>query len=252
MQLLPNKDNPLYTIITIGVATFLIGPVVAVYMLYSNFKNLHQERAARNTLMIGVLIILILLGLFYYASPEQMAKIPNSVYNISFMAIATAIAIYYQGEVIKKHLESGGKKASLLKTIGVSLIALIITIGLILPALLPGLFAEPFTGEKYSFGITNNAIYYEGDIDTVTLDEVSKALTDFGYFDDTQQSFMKIEKKDNEYLLYLPVLPEFWEDKNVINTYIEIKEGLQDEIFNQPIKIFFWGIVDGNINQSEI
>ena len=79
----------LYSPRQMEVATFLGGPMCAVYMLNVNFKRLEKPVYARNVLFIGLIIVLL-----WHLVPLT-DKIPQVVYRIIPILIVSGICLKY-------------------------------------------------------------------------------------------------------------------------------------------------------------
>ena len=84
-----NQKIMLYSPRQMEVATFLGGPMCAVYMLTVNFKRLEKPVYARNVLFIGLIIVLL-----WHLVPLT-DKIPQVVYRIIPILIVSGICLKY-------------------------------------------------------------------------------------------------------------------------------------------------------------
>ena len=102
------------------------GPLAAGYLLSRNFKNLGNGDAARTSLLIAIGVIVLLAGI-QSMIPAQMDKIPLFLFPIAFVAIANYLVDRFQTQQIKQHIENGGKTASWLNALGISIVSLLLT-----------------------------------------------------------------------------------------------------------------------------
>ena len=84
-----NQKIMLYSPRQMEVATFLGGPMCAVYMLTVNFKRLEKPVYARNVLFIGLITVLL-----WHLVPLT-DKLPQVVYRIIPLLIVSGICLKY-------------------------------------------------------------------------------------------------------------------------------------------------------------
>lgn len=124
-------STPLYSIPSIGISAFIGGPLGASYTIGQNFKALGRPSNAKSTYWIGLLITVGLALFLILAPKEQVEKIPQIAIPILTVTTAVGIAHYFQGIALEQQYNSGNPAISILKAIGASIVALIITVGLI-------------------------------------------------------------------------------------------------------------------------
>ncbi len=125
--------------------TFFLGPLGGLYLMYHNFKNLNEHRYAKNTIIAGVISILLLaiimfifllLDLLY----ENNLPFPQYILPLLYTGIIYSFAQNLQNEKVKKFLEEDSKKENLLKAIGIGLLLLLVTVTVLLLLVLPPVF----------------------------------------------------------------------------------------------------------------
>jgi len=108
----------LYTTGNMVAATIFGGPVAFAYLFAQNFRNLGNDRAARNSLLIGIGYTV---GLSNAVTSVGLTG--GGLSGLLLFVVLTHIMLagylvqFYQEFQIKMHLEEGGYKASLGKTI---------------------------------------------------------------------------------------------------------------------------------------
>ena len=91
----------------IWTGTFLGGPLVAGYMLAENFKAFNEAENAKKTWYYSVAAS-VLLWVIAFSLPATI-PIPNQLLPLVMGSVAYYFAQQYQGEHIKKHINSRGK-----------------------------------------------------------------------------------------------------------------------------------------------
>ena len=124
----PGKDNQdlpsLYSLASIGVATFLGSILAGGYMITSNYLALGEKQAAKIVALGTTLTILIWLVISL-----QMAGASLTVlFAVNFGQVILALVITHQlqGNMFKSYEEMGGQYYSMLRAIGVAVISSIV------------------------------------------------------------------------------------------------------------------------------
>lgn len=134
-QVLDNNFNPasdlkLYKDKGIWIATFLGGPLATGYILAENFKALGDTGKSKKTWIYTILISIFLFAVLI--SLPDSVRIPNWLIPIISIALAQFVLTRFQGEQIKKHIESGGQFFSGWKAALIGLISLLITLVIVI------------------------------------------------------------------------------------------------------------------------
>lgn len=134
---------------SIYIATFLGGPLVAGYLISSNYRFLNEQQNAIKTWIftfIGIVFILFFSYLFNYNSSH---KIPALLLPLIYSIITYNIVNLVQREKIQAHISKGGQFHSLSRIVIVTIIGLAITlVGL--------LIIENIIDLLVSFGLISN------------------------------------------------------------------------------------------------
>lgn len=127
------RKPSLYKENAIVIGTFLGGPLVAGYFFAENFKVLDEEEKIRLTWVIAIatLFCVILIAVLL---PEDI-NIPNQIIPITYTALAYGLYKTHQEEKVKQLFENGNPLYSWWRVIGISIIGLLVTIGLLLSVL---------------------------------------------------------------------------------------------------------------------
>ncbi len=120
------KDLKFYSQKTIGIATFIGGPLAAGYLIRENYRALDKPDEAKNSLLIGIITTIILFGGIFMIPESIMGKVPNQIIPLIYTGITYLIVEKIHGKVLKKHKELKNEFFSGWKATGIGLISLII------------------------------------------------------------------------------------------------------------------------------
>lgn len=120
------KNLKFYSQKSIGLATFIGGPLAAGYLIKENFNALNKPDEGKKSLIIGIIsTILIFGGLFMI--PESIAnRIPNQILPIIYIGIIYIIVEKIHGKILNNHKEFGNEFFSGWKAAGIGLVSLVI------------------------------------------------------------------------------------------------------------------------------
>ena len=122
------NNKKVYTEGWVMFASYVGGPLAASYLISKNFSTFEEENMARNTLMVGIILSIILFTSLMLIPEAIMDKVPNSLIPITYTAGFYAFMKKYQNKKIKEHLSNNGKKKSGWKVTGIAILCLIITV----------------------------------------------------------------------------------------------------------------------------
>ena len=122
-------EKPIYKNLHIQLATLIGGPLGTTWLLAENFKKLGYPEKVRKTWIWGILALILLLALSF-SIPDDW-KIPNFVFPVIYLGIASQVTKSTQGSAIQQHLSEGGAVYSVWRALGIGLICLILTIAII-------------------------------------------------------------------------------------------------------------------------
>lgn len=118
----------LYSIWGIKIITLLFGPIAGVYLMSENFKALGKKKESDKTLWIGLVLSILLMGIFIFIN----ANLPNYIFApLSWLLYVFAISIpleMYQKKKVNEILKDKSRKHSNWRLLGVSLLALLATL----------------------------------------------------------------------------------------------------------------------------
>lgn len=122
------SDKKIYTKKWVFIASYIGGPIAGCYLVSRNFIVFGQKELAKKVLTIGVIASLFLFAILVFIPDELVKKIPKSLIPITYSVLIYQYLIQTQGKAIDEHLKNGGRKHSRWKVIGISLIALVLTL----------------------------------------------------------------------------------------------------------------------------
>lgn len=151
------KEEKFYSKWDVFGGSFLGGPLAGTYFLYENFKRLNQTKAAKYSLVIGIVGTILLFGILILLSPELSSFIPKHLIPVIYASFAMAIYVPYQGKAIEVRLKEGAKKKTIGKVLGVVFICLVVTVIYCYSLVL----VQPLTSGIIAFGEYSIGCYYE-------------------------------------------------------------------------------------------
>ncbi len=226
----------------IWVGTMLGGPLAGGYFLYSNFKVFNKPGSARYSLGISI-GILILLAILLPVIPDA---IPSIIIPAIYTAIMYIIADRFQRTDIKSHIESGKGIHSWPRTILISVICSVITLGIFLfPVLLEtnharvrakNISAVPvFNDEpviKKDYGI--QSVYYNSrNVSEEDADAIANMLYAVHIFNDQIKIFTYVSVEEDSYVIFFE---EGLLSKDTMDYYTKMREMLPE--YNIKSKFF--------------
>jgi len=119
----PKADHKLYSLGSIGLATFLGTWFAGAVLISRNYSRLGNRRASRISILLGVLsIVPLIIAAFVIDYPEQYdAYLPVVLQGIQF-GVISMIAKRLQGEAFSAHEEKGGQFYSNWRAAGIALL----------------------------------------------------------------------------------------------------------------------------------
>jgi len=127
-------EKPIYRNWHIQLATLFGGPLGATWLLAANFKKLGHPEKIRKTWIWGI-VASILVIVISFLIPDDW-HIPNFVFPLIYLGIASQVTKMIQGADIKQHLSEGGAVYSGWRAFGIGLICLVIMIAILLATML--------------------------------------------------------------------------------------------------------------------
>lgn len=120
------EDIKLYSIKSISLSTFIGGPIGGAYLIGENLKALGRYKEGRDSLIYGIIITLILLGLLLIIPEEILEKFPNQLFPAIYTVIIWLIAEKNMGDILKSHKENNNSFYSGWRAAGIGAISLVV------------------------------------------------------------------------------------------------------------------------------
>jgi hypothetical protein len=121
---------PLYSPNQIGVAAFLASALAGAWLMAANSRAVGQPASARATLWAGAGLTIASIGLGMIL-PDRF---PSSILPLAVAFGMRAWAEQRFGAILKEHHSAGGALQSWWRTIGISLVAVVLVLGIVLLA----------------------------------------------------------------------------------------------------------------------
>ncbi len=143
----------LYTQRSIGIATYIGGPIAAGWLIRENFRRLGKDEYGKHALFISVIATILIFTAIFSIPEAVIDKIPNYLIPLVYTGIIYVIVEKLQGKDINLHKENNGEFYSGWKAAGVGLINMVIYI----VVLLGYVFYSPssFDVNKYNEGFAS-------------------------------------------------------------------------------------------------
>lgn len=120
----------LYSDRAIFIATVLGGPLVAGYLVSTNFNLTGERKKAKTAWIISIIASIIIFGSIFLI--PAIEKAPNFLIPLIYGSIAQALVKKYQGAMIEHHIQDGGTMHSSWRAAGISIIGAAITLAILL------------------------------------------------------------------------------------------------------------------------
>ncbi|WP_130807881.1 hypothetical protein [Senegalia massiliensis] len=180
----------------------VLGPIFSflpVAILYSlNCGKLGYRKKKRNSLAITFISVFIIIALEYL--------IDGGIDRIIFTALNIGVAIYAyhdQSNLFKEHIDNGGRKASYLIPVIISLIVSAILIFLLITTI-------HIPDNKITYN--ESELYYTERVTEEQAEELGNYLSQQGLFDGGSPVFLKIDKSEDIYKLSFVVDEDYLDD----------------------------------------
>lgn len=119
----PQPAHKLYSLGSIGLATFLATWFAGAVLISRNYSRLGNRRAARISILVGVLsIVPVIIAAFLIDYPEQYDAYLPAVFQGIQLGVISLIAKRLQGEALSAHEGKGGQFYSNWRAAGIALL----------------------------------------------------------------------------------------------------------------------------------
>ncbi|MCZ4408805.1 hypothetical protein O3Q51_08300 [Cryomorphaceae bacterium 1068] len=160
------KELKFYSQKSIGIATFLGGPMASGYLIRENYRSLDQPDKGRSAFILGFVATAVIFIVIFSLPESIIDKVPNQIIPAVYTLIIYLIVEKIQGKVLTQHKEHENQFYSTWKAAGIGLISLaVMAIGLLSYAFLsPEAEAyDQYDAEMETFfqNETETMIFYE-------------------------------------------------------------------------------------------
>lgn len=234
---------------SVDVAAFFGGPIAAGLILHHDFKQLGRADFGRNVLLGSIAFTGILFAILFELPSSVADKIPDLAIPFIYTGIADLLYFKFLRTQVDEQLAAGATKASAWLAvrniaIGMATVALAVLIWTV--------YSPPFEGERYVYGPHEHGIYHDGSASDLELNEVGRALTDFGYFDTTEQQDVEFITEGDSYVLRLYVDPAWWDNPAVVESLEVLKTDITTYAISKPVRIKMFTYIVGGEKEQEI
>jgi hypothetical protein len=239
---IPITQTPkIYNERAIWAGTFIGGPLAGGYLIAENFKAFNKKTEARNTWIFAILAnIVIFGGVFLIPNAE---KIPRQIIPIIYTAIAYALVKHYQGSEINAHVSESGPVFSWWRTLGISIVGLLITIIPIFGiAYLSDNSTNAATDTKTYGTMKHEVAFDKSNITESEVDKLAEALRKTTFFDDAVTKYVYAKKVGKNYEISIPCDIAVTTNPTALAPFIQLRKDMQD-LFPDS-KIIFNIVVD--------
>ncbi|WP_178985630.1 hypothetical protein [Winogradskyella helgolandensis] len=159
------KDLKFYSQQSIGIATFIGGPMAAGYLIKENYKALNENDKGKTALIISIIATVALFGTLFLIPEAIMDKVPNMVIPAVYTGIIYLIVNKIHGTILDTHEAHNNAFYSGWKAAGIGLISLVVLMAIIFSSifLIPDKVYDAYDAELKQFTINEeeSLVFYE-------------------------------------------------------------------------------------------
>lgn len=232
-------SKSLFTIKSIGIATYLAGPVAGGWLIAVNFNRLNKKAKRNEILCYSIAFTILLIALAFMVPEGLINHIPKFLIPAIYTPLLTFYAHKFQGESIKDHVEKGGVKGSGWAVFGISLtsfaafMVLVFGLGFFLS---PSIEPYEFEGEIYHYGEQAHLIYHN-DVDSEVLTSCGDFLLSAEYLRTSYQGIIQVHREGDKHHVYLTFSKDYWNNDDFLEFAGLLKKGLQEVVFKKEIEL---------------
>lgn len=113
----------LYSKKSIGIATYLGGPLAAGILIRKNYINLNNDKQGLNALLSGIGTTLLLVAILVFTPEKIMDKIPTPLIPMIYTGAVYLILEKIQGKELEAFKQNNGTFYSVWRAVGISLVS---------------------------------------------------------------------------------------------------------------------------------
>ncbi len=220
--------------------TLVGGPMVAGYLIASNFKNFNEPGKVKKTWWYAVIATIIIFGGIFLI-PEDV-KFPSQIIPLTYTAIAYLLVQHFQEQQITTHINAGGQCYGWGKTNGVAVIGLILTL---IPTFAISFFSVSgdTTEATKLYGTMKHEIdFNENNITEREVDSLADGFIKTHFFDGSATKYVYAKKAGYSYELFISCNNSITVDTAAQAPFIQLRTQMQS-LFPSN-KIIFNLVVD--------
>jgi hypothetical protein len=227
--------NKIYKDKAVSIGTFIGGPLVGGYLFAENFKAIGQSDKVTKTWGITILVTILIFGMVFLI-PDTV-NFPSVIIPAIYTAIASALFKKYQEPSVLKQLETTGEYHSWGRTIGVSIIGIIITGAILLITVLAVIEMEEsnIATKEYGLTVKHQIEYNTSDVTEAEIDQIADGCIEHAFFDLEVAKYVYVEKEGDTYELYMPISEAYADDKGLIKELSVLKEKMDVYITDKKV-----------------
>ncbi|SDI24964.1 hypothetical protein [Winogradskyella thalassocola] len=159
------KDLKFYSQKSIGIATFIGGPLAAGYLIKENYKALNENDKGKTALIISIIATVVIFGSLFLIPEAIMDKVPNMVIPAVYTGLVYLLVDKIHGTILDTHEAHNNVFYSGWKAAGIGLISLIVLMAIIFASifLIPDKVYDSYDSEIEQFTINEeeSLMFYE-------------------------------------------------------------------------------------------
>ena len=219
-------SNKYFSNKSIGLATYLGGPISGGFLIALNLRRIDAISKAVWTLIFSLLTTALLFAALLKIPEEIIDKIPSAVIPAVYTPFVILLANKIHGIKIREALEEKENHEHWWKGLVVGLIGTVVTLAIIFGF---AMYEPLFPGERITYGEVENEIYLSEHAERQYADVMYDRLYSMGYFHDDFSGAAYLEKGDGSYKIILYVDESFWENPEIISSLTAFKWGMETE-----------------------
>jgi hypothetical protein len=227
----PLTDKPLYSVNAVGLASFLGSVLAGAVLMAINYRRIGEPARATYAIILGILGTVASIGIALVL-PD---RVPSAAIVVPQLFAMIAIARAMQGPMLERHVQQGGKIASMWKAAGIAMLFFIVLFGAII---LGALVLDPGMGTRVVVTPSED-IYYSGSATESDAQALAAVLKDQGYFG-TEGEKTALIKRDKDGVTVSLVVNDKAELSGLMDLFARhIGDELKTSLKTSPIRVHF-------------
>ncbi len=225
----PTPRFKLFDSYSVGLATFLGGPVAGSFLMALNYRRLGLKGKATLALIIGAIVtaLAILIG---WNLPSSV----NFPLALALLFVTQRLARFLQGPAIQQHVQQGGSLASRWTAFasGLSFMAVLLTVAFMTMYKSGGAFAA---SKSVTIG-TKDQVYYSGSATRQDAQTLGDALKKDAFFTDRGADVLLAKGKDGASLSFV-VQDKFLSQPGILSSFEEVARQVAPTVGGFPVQL---------------